>query len=83
MRQTIDLNCDLGEDASAAGLARDTAILDVVTSCNIACGGHAGTETTMRAMGPRGRASGDVSIAVHPSYPRPGELRAQDGRHVR
>jgi UPF0271 protein len=40
----VDLNCDLGE-----GGPHDAALMPLVTSANIACGGHAGDETTMKA----------------------------------
>lgn len=65
---SIDLNADLGEDDSAAGIARDIAIMDIVSSCNIACGGHAGSPETMRAMLVAAKAKG-VSAGGHPSYP--------------
>ena len=39
----IDLNADLGE-----GGKEDATLLGLVTSANIACGGHAGDERTMR-----------------------------------
>ncbi|QJB67901.1 hypothetical protein HF685_00060 [Parasphingorhabdus halotolerans] len=39
MIRTIDLNADLGEDESAEGQARDIAMMEVISSCNIACGG--------------------------------------------
>lgn len=42
---TIDLNADLGE-----GVTDDAGLLEVVTSANVACGYHAGDETTMRAV---------------------------------
>lgn len=64
----IDLNADLGEDDSAAGIARDIAIMDVVSSCNIACGGHAGSDETMRAMLIAAKAK-KISAGAHPSYP--------------
>jgi UPF0271 protein len=63
---SIDLNADLGEH-DGNGFARDEAILDVVSSANIACGAHAGTADvvrfTIRAAYERG-----VSIGAHPSY---------------
>ena len=49
MTSTIDLNADLGEDESPAAAARDIAIMDIVSSCNIACGGHAGDDESMAA----------------------------------
>lgn len=65
---SIDLNADLGEDESAEGIARDIAIMDIVSSCNIACGGHAGSPETMRAMLIAAKAK-DISAGAHPSYP--------------
>ena len=41
----IDLNADLGEE-----ITDDAALLAVVTSANVACGGHAGTPETMRSV---------------------------------
>lgn len=68
MTGTIDLNADLGEDESVGGIARDIAIMDVISSCNIASGGHAGSPETMRAMLVAAKAKG-VSAGAHPSYP--------------
>jgi 5-oxoprolinase (ATP-hydrolysing) subunit A len=42
-RLTVDINCDLGE-----GLSNDEALMPFITSANIACGFHAGNETTIR-----------------------------------
>lgn len=44
----IDLNADLGESFGAWRVGDDTAMLDVVTSANIACGFHAGDPATLR-----------------------------------
>ena len=41
----IDLNADLGEE-----ITDDAGLLAVVTSANVACGGHAGTADTMRSV---------------------------------
>jgi UPF0271 protein len=46
----IDLNSDLGEGFGVWRLGDDTALLDVVTSANVACGFHAGDASTMRAV---------------------------------
>lgn len=66
MTRTIDLNCDLGEDPAA--IARDEQLAGIVTSLNIACGGHAGDERTMahftQLAAKLGRSPG-----AHPSYP--------------
>jgi Uncharacterized proteins, homologs of lactam utilization protein B len=65
--RTIDLNADLGEH-DGDGAAADSAMLDVVSSANIACGVHAGSpevmEMTVKAAIARG-----VAIGAHPSYP--------------
>jgi UPF0271 protein len=44
---SIDLNADLGEGFGAWRLGDDDALLDVVTSANVACGFHAGDPSTM------------------------------------
>lgn len=70
MRTSIDLNCDLGEglDPWRPGEAGpDTLLLDVVTSANIACGGHAGDRRTMAAVS-RAAVERGVAIGAHPSY---------------
>jgi UPF0271 protein len=63
MVQMIDLNADLGE-----GDACDAELLTIVSSCNIACGGHAGDAETMRITVAAAIKNG-VSIGAHPSYP--------------
>jgi UPF0271 protein len=44
----IDLNADLGESFGRWRLGDDEAMLDVVTSANVACGFHAGDPTTLK-----------------------------------
>lgn len=68
MTSTIDLNADLGEDESPAGIARDIEIMAIVSSCNIACGGHAGSLKTMKAMLTAAK-SKRIAAGAHPSYP--------------
>ncbi|MEM1389469.1 MAG: 5-oxoprolinase subunit PxpA [Pseudomonadota bacterium] len=63
MTAKIDLNADLGE-----GSSQDESLMSVITSCNIACGGHAGNETSMRAALSLAKKY-SVSIGVHPSFP--------------
>ena len=58
----IDLNADLGEGGS-----EDEALLGLVSSANIACGGHAGDELTMRRAIELAIAAG-VAIGAHPGY---------------
>jgi UPF0271 protein len=43
-----DLNADLGESFGAWTLGDDAALMDVITSANIACGFHAGDPLTLR-----------------------------------
>jgi 5-oxoprolinase (ATP-hydrolysing) subunit A len=47
MATDIDLNSDLGEGFGAWRLGDDEALLDVVTSANVACGFHAGDPSIM------------------------------------
>lgn len=63
MISSVDLNADLGE-----GCANDLALLDIVTSANIACGGHAGDAETMLATITAAKERG-VAIGAHPSFP--------------
>lgn len=64
----VDLNSDLGEGYGAWSLGDDLALLDVVTSANVACGFHAGDprtmERTVAAAAERG-----VVIGAQVSYP--------------
>jgi UPF0271 protein len=65
---TIDLNADLGEAADPAGRGVEDALIGLVTSVNIACGGHAGDDDTMRRVMDRAAALG-CAVGAHPSYP--------------
>ena len=64
----INLNADLGEGFGAWRLGDDAAMLEIVASANIACGGHAGDPDVMRHTVRLARQRG-VSIGAHPSYP--------------
>jgi UPF0271 protein len=61
----MDLNADIGEGGS-----RDAALIALVSSANIACGGHAGDESSMRSAIERCLAAG-VLIGAHPGYEDP------------
>lgn len=61
--KALDLNADLGE-----GIGDDEAMLDIVSSASIACGGHAGDETSMRHALRAAKARGVVAGA-HPGFP--------------
>ncbi|CAD6560756.1 5-oxoprolinase subunit A [Paraburkholderia sabiae] len=58
----IDLNADLGE-----GYSTDAALLDLVSSANIAYGWHAGSATAMREC-VRGAVERGVALGAHPSF---------------
>lgn len=68
MTRTIDLNADMGEGFGPWPMGADSALLDVVTSANIACGFHAGDPDTMAATMARAVAAG-VGIGAHPGLP--------------
>lgn len=59
----VDLNADLGE-----GCGSDAALLQLVSSANIACGFHAGDAQTMLACVREALKNG-VAIGAHPSFP--------------
>jgi UPF0271 protein len=64
----IDLNADLGEGYGDWSMGGDAAMLDVVTTANVACGGHAGDGRSMRAAC-RAAAARGVAITAHVAYP--------------
>lgn len=59
---SLDLNADLGE-----GCADEALILPWISSANIACGGHAGDEASLRASIGRALTQG-VAVGAHPSF---------------
>jgi UPF0271 protein len=59
----IDINCDVGE-----GIGNEAKVLPYVSSCNIACGGHAGDETIMKWVVSLAKKY-QVKVGAHPSYP--------------
>ena len=64
----IDLNCDMGEGETDASAALDRELMRLISSCSIACGGHAGSEHTMRRTAASALDAG-LRIGAHPSYP--------------
>ncbi len=68
MRDRCDLNADLGESFGAWRMGDDEALLAQVSSCNIACGFHAGDPLTMQRTVASALARG-VAIGAHPSLP--------------
>src|SRR6266436_9730833 len=61
----IDLNCDMGELSEAIADGTQEALMRSVTSVNIACGGHAGDEGTMKTTIEQALRAG-VAIGAHP-----------------
>lgn len=67
MVRSIDLNSDLGESYGAWSMGDDAAMLDVVTSANVACGAHAGDPQTMFETLSLAHARG-VVVGAHPGF---------------
>ncbi len=63
----VDLNSDLGESFGAWTMGNDAAMLDIVTSANVACGFHAGDPIVMHRTIAAARDRG-VSVGAHPSF---------------
>lgn len=68
MSKTVDLNADMGESFGPWNMGDDGALLDVVSSANIACGFHAGDPDVMAQTMARARDNG-VGIGAHPGFP--------------
>jgi len=63
----IDLNSDLGEGFGPWDMGDDATMLSIVTSANVACGGHASDPETMFRTLELARQN-DVSVGAHPGY---------------
>ena len=68
MNRRIDLNCDMGEGFGIWPLGRDEALLEHITSANVACGFHAGDPAGMRRVTHLAAARG-VALGAHPGLP--------------
>lgn len=64
---SIDLNCDCGEGYGAYRMGDDAAMLDIVTSVNVACGFHAGDPEIMANTFAAAKAKG-VAVGAHPGF---------------
>jgi UPF0271 protein len=64
----IDLNSDLGESFGPWPMGQDAALMESISSANVACGFHAGDPGTMRATIALARTRG-VAIGAHPGFP--------------
>ncbi|MDQ1137999.1 UPF0271 protein [Microbacterium sp. SORGH_AS 1204] len=89
----VDLNADLGETVDGMPTADDEAMFALVSSANVACGGHAGDARSMTDAVERAVRFG-VAVGAHPSYddrenfgrvrrhPQPDELRESVARQL-
>ena len=68
MMTRIDLNSDMGEWDEPERLAIEAEMMPLITSVNIACGGHAGTPDLMRRTAHQATQCG-VAIGAHPGFP--------------
>jgi UPF0271 protein len=66
--RSVDLNCDCGEGFGAYRIGDDVAMLDIVTSVNVACGFHAGDPEIMAQTFRAAKAKG-IAIGAHPGFP--------------
>ncbi len=64
----IDLNSDLGESFGPWQMGDDESMLRIVSSANVACGGHASDPNTMFKT-VQLAAQNNVSIGAHPGFP--------------
>lgn len=65
---TVDINCDMGESYGAYTMGDDMAMLESITTANVACGFHGGDPevmaTTIAAAKQRG-----IAVGAHPGFP--------------
>jgi 5-oxoprolinase (ATP-hydrolysing) subunit A len=64
----IDINADLGEAEESLANGADFDLMHYITSANVACGGHAGDERTMRETVQIAKQL-NVAVGAHPGYP--------------
>ncbi len=64
----IDLNSDLGESFGPWPMGQDEALMESITSANIACGFHAGDPGVMRQTIALAKVKG-VAVGAHPGFP--------------
>ncbi|KIC20228.1 LamB/YcsF family protein [Leisingera sp. ANG-Vp] len=67
MTKSVDLNADMGESFGPWNMGDDAALLDIVSSANIACGFHAGDPDVMARTMAMARDNG-VGIGAHPGF---------------
>ena len=65
---SIDLNADLGEFRNQEEFNTEVELLQLISSCNIACGGHIGDRSSVSRVIEQAKKF-NVIIGIHPSYP--------------
>ena len=68
MKKCVDLVADIGESFGAWKMGDDKALLEVLSSANVACGFHAGDPHVMRKTVALAKAAG-VAVGAHPGLP--------------
>ncbi|PWT75459.1 MAG: LamB/YcsF family protein [Proteobacteria bacterium] len=88
MRAFADLNCDMGESFGPWTMGADLAVLEHVSSANIACGFHAGDPSVIHRT-VAAALERDVAVGAHPSFPdlqgfgrRPMSIPAQEAYDI-
>jgi UPF0271 protein len=66
--RTVDLNADMGEGFGRYQCGEDEEMLSIVTSANVACGGHAGDPEIMAKTFCTAKERG-VAVGAHPGFP--------------
>jgi UPF0271 protein len=67
-KKSIDINCDLGESINPQQWEADSHLMPYISSCNIACGGHAGNPQSIKVT-VANAIHNQLKIGAHPSYP--------------
>ena len=67
MTDRVDLNSDLGESWGAYTMGEDAAMLEIVSTANVACGFHGGDPDVMAKTVALAKANG-VAIGAHPGF---------------
>lgn len=68
MTRRIDVNCDIGETSLPWYESHEPDLMATITSANVACGGHAGDDASMREVCGEARRLG-VRVGAQVSYP--------------
>ena len=63
----VDINCDMGESYGRWSLGDDVAMMDVITSANVACGFHGGDPNVMVETARLAKEKG-VRVGAHPGF---------------